>query len=48
MVVHKMVIGKTGKLFTHEQWDKCSKKEKEDNTYRVICDENSNIIGTES
>ena len=48
MVVHDMIIGKTGKIFTQEEWDKCHKKEKDENTYRVKFDDNNNVIGSES
>ena len=34
MVVHDMVIGKTGKLFTKEEWDNATEEERDANTYK--------------
>jgi hypothetical protein len=35
LVLHDMVIGKTGKCFTGEEWRNASEEEREANTYRV-------------
>jgi hypothetical protein len=35
IVMHDMVIGKTGKLFTKEDWNNASEKERDLNTYNV-------------
>ena len=35
-VMHDMVIGKTGKLFTKEEWDNTTEEERDENTHRVI------------
>lgn len=46
IVLKDMVIGKTGKLYTKEEWDIINEDEKDANTYKVIYDENHNIIGS--
>ena len=35
-VMHDMIIGKTGKLFTKEEWHATSEIERDENTHRVI------------
>jgi hypothetical protein len=47
MVVHDMIIGKTGKLFKKADWDAATEEERDANTWRVKYDENKNIIGSE-
>lgn len=34
-VTKEMIIGKTGKCFTHEDWDNASEEERDANTYKV-------------
>jgi hypothetical protein len=46
MVMHDMVIGKTGKLFKKADWETATEEERDANTYHVKYDENRNIIGT--
>ena len=47
IVLKDMVIGKTGKLYTKEEWDLITENERDANTYNIIYDENHNIIGSE-
>lgn len=35
IVMNPMIIGKTGKLFTREEWNNASKEEKDENTHKV-------------
>ena len=35
LVMHDMIIGKTGKLFTLEEWDNATEKERYENTHRI-------------
>jgi hypothetical protein len=46
LILKDIVIGKTGKLFTKEEWESTSEEERDANTYRVIYDENDKIIET--
>jgi len=47
IVLKDMVIGKTGKLYTMEEWDSITEEERDSNTYKVKYDENGKIIGRE-
>ena len=42
-VVHEMTIGKTGKLFTPEEWENVSEEERDANTYKTRIKENGEI-----
>lgn len=47
IVTKNMIIGKTGKLFTREEWDSTTEEERDANTYKTIYNEDNKIIGSE-
>jgi len=46
LIMNDIVIGKTGKLFTSNDWASTSEEERDLNTWKVKYDDNDKIIGT--